>query len=29
MGQSPLNEQFISLIDGDLTFYDFTKLDLD
>lgn len=29
MTQSSLNEQFLSLIDGDVTFYDFTKPDLD
>jgi hypothetical protein len=29
MGESPLFEQYMSLIDGDLTFYDLTKLDLD
>ena len=29
MGESPLFEQYMSLIDGDLTFYDLTNLDLD
>jgi len=28
MAQSPVYEQFMSLIDGDLTFYDLTKPDL-